>query len=187
MNSPDTIITKRLVLKPLKDSDANQIAELANNINIAKNLGTMPHPYSIKDARAWIKRQNNERGIDHFHFGLFEKTDEAAKAGVKGVISVFNLIVTKPEYGFWLGEPFWGRGLMSEAAIGLRDFVFQQLNAPCLLSKHLLDNAASGRVAEKCGLKEIDHSMIWSRARGKFELGRTLKLERIDWERLKGL
>ncbi len=183
MSIPDTIITKRLTLKPLKDSDADQIAKLANNINVAQNLGSMPHPYHLKDAQAWIKRQNDERGLDHFHFGLFGNGRENAK----GVISVFNLRIAKPEYGFWLGELFWGQGFMAEAAIALRDFVFQELNAPCLLSKHLLDNPASGCVVEKCGLMEVERGQLWSPVRGKFRPSRTLKLERIDWERLKGL
>jgi len=187
MSNPETLSTKRLLLKPLTDSDAGKIAELANNRNVAKNLASMPHPYYIKDARDWIKRQNNERGLDHFHFGLFGLNDQGEKQSVKGVISVFNLRIAQPEYGFWLGEPFWGQGLMTEAAIALRDFVFASLNAPCLLSKHLLENPASGRVVETCGLSETERSPLWSRIHGKFCPGRTLKLERIDWERLKGL
>ena len=183
MTIPETITTERLLLKLPQECDAPQIAELANNQQVSQNLGTMPFPYGLEDALGWIKQQTEVHGSNGYNFAIFEKSN----ATFMGTISIFNLMNGAPEYGFWLGEPFWGKGYVSEAALTLRDVVFETLNAPFLLSKHMLDNPASGRIAEKCGLKEVERLPLWSRARGKFSPGRTLKLERIDWERLKGL
>lgn len=183
MGIPEFIETQRLVLRQPQDSDANELTKLANNLNVSKNLGTMPYPYTLGDAKAWISQQKQQHGGNHFSFGLFARNSK----NYMGTISVFNLMIGAPEFGFWLGEIFWGQGFMSEAAIALRDVVFKKLNAPYLLSKHKLENQASGKIAEKCGLKEIERLPLWSRADGKFSPGRTLKLERIDWERLKGL
>ncbi len=183
MTIPDTIATSRLNLKLPQIGDAKALAKLANNIKVSRNLGTMPHPYRLEDAVNWISHQKQVHGRNGFNYGIFGKSN----SDFMGIISIFNLMDNEPEYGFWLGEKYWGNGYISEAALALRDIVFEQLNAPFLLSKHMLDNPASGRVAEKCGLKEVERSALWSRALGAFLPGRILKLERIDWERLKGL
>ena len=184
MENDESIETERLLLRPPVAGDAKAIAELADNWNIAKNLGSMPYPYSISDAEEWICRQNRQRGINGFNFSI-ELKDQ--KHGAIGIVSIFNLIKVEAELVYWLGEDYWGRGIMSEAVGAVRDFAFGKLNAPFIVSHHLLDNPASGRVAEKCGLKEVDLRMVWARARRKFAPGRTLRLERIDWERLGAL
>lgn len=181
MNNQIKLETERLWIRQPSLEDTAAVARLANNWNVAKNLGTMPHPYTFEDAEIWFEKQAREQGINAFGFGLYLKEEEGSFIGI---MSVFNLVLVKPELGFWLGEPYWGRGLMSEAIIALRDFVFGELEAPFLLSVHLSENPASGRIAEKAGLSDAGQVLLWSRALRKFMPGRKLKLERVDWERM---
>lgn len=170
--------TRRLLLRQPVARDAAQIAELADNINLARNLGTMPHPYKLGDAEEWIERTRDSAGINQFNFAILQDKENY----LMGVVSVFNLTISKPELGFWLGEPYWGQGFMREAVSQMCEFAFTQLAAPFLISRHMLDNPASGRVVEKLGFVEFERAALWSRARQKFSPGRALRLQRMDWQ-----
>jgi len=144
-------------------------------------LGKIPYPYTEEDGKQWLARKKIAHGANGIVFAIHRKE----QSGFIGTVSVFNLASSNPEFGFWLGEPYWCNGYMTEAAMRLRDYLFDDLNAPFVLSRHLLNNLESGRVAEKCGLKEDGFEPLWSQHYGKFFPGRRLKLDRQDWETLR--
>jgi RimJ/RimL family protein N-acetyltransferase len=55
------------------------------------------------------------------------------------------------ELGYWLGEPYWGKGYATEAGRRVARFAFEELGATQLLSAYMHDNPASGRVLVKLG------------------------------------
>ncbi|MHB1111305.1 MAG: GNAT family N-acetyltransferase, partial [Devosia sp.] len=60
-----------------------------------------------------------------------------------------------PELGYWLGEPYWGKGYMSEAVKALLDAAFATRQYPRIKSRALASNAASLNVLEKAGFKRV--------------------------------
>ena len=88
------------------------------------------------------------------------------------------------ELGYWIGEPYWGRGFATEAAHALVDLAFRatgvgQLNVSCRVS-----NPASRRVIHKCGFQYAGQGMIHSLAAGQVAVER-YSLDRKTWVSLR--
>src|SRR5262245_42534833 len=104
-----TLITDRLILRPVAGRDVEAITVLADNYKIAVMLARLPYPYRIEHARdfiAWAGDRNEDEGV----FALCLKADEA----LIGMCSYELRREAEPEFGYWLGEPYWGEGYMSE-------------------------------------------------------------------------
>ena len=111
-----SIRTERLVLRPLKLSDAARIALLAGDFDVASMTGTIPHPYSEQMAGEWIG---------------------SALQGEEGTVFVIELDGTLigcvgyredekggAELGYWLGKPYWGQGYATEASAAMVAYAF---------------------------------------------------------------
>ena len=138
------LATARLVLRAPRRSDIKAIAVLANDRRIAANTARIPHPYAIEDAEQFIAAVNKREGE-----ACFAVTLDGAPIGVCSV----DLREDGPELGYWLGVPFWGRGLATEAARALIDHAFGDLEHETLISGARVNNPASRRVLEKCGFQ----------------------------------
>jgi RimJ/RimL family protein N-acetyltransferase len=134
----------RLVLRAPRRSDGRAIATLANDRRIAANTARIPHPYAIEDAEQFIAAVNKREGE-----ACFVITLDSAPIGVCSV----DLREDGPEMGYWLGVPYWGRGLATEAARALIDHAFGDLEHETLISGARVNNPASRRVLEKCGFQ----------------------------------
>lgn len=167
--------TARLLLRRPVKRDLAEMVPLADNWNVASKLGAMPHPYRMSDARSYLAEVDRDWGRDGFTFAL-RLADEPSQPLV-GTIGLFALVAGQPTLGFWLAEPYWGRGLMSEAVGAVAGFAFARLKAPQLEAHHLLDNPASGRVLEKNGFRETGRALLWSRAHLCYMPGRLLRRE----------
>jgi RimJ/RimL family protein N-acetyltransferase len=131
------LATARLVLRAPRRSDSKAIAVLANDRRIAANTARIPHPYAIEDAEQFIAAVNTREGE-----ACFAVTLDGAPIGVCSV----DLREDGPELGYWLGVPFWGRGLATEAARALIDHAFGDLEHETLISGARVNNPASRRV-----------------------------------------
>jgi RimJ/RimL family protein N-acetyltransferase len=142
---PHRIATSRLVLRAPIRGDVPEIVKLANNRTIFEVLARLPHPYTRADGIAFVE--------------LFaQRPDErpyAITLGDKfiGVVGLSYHSGQLPELGYWLGEPHWGKGLMSEAVKGLLGAAFDTGLYPRLRARALASNAASLNVLEKAGFK----------------------------------
>ena len=98
---------------------------LANNPRVAQNLGTMPHPYTVKDATHWISDLAKPR-IRKQTFAITDRySDEfLGGCGYRPCEKHENQVVI----GYWLGEDHWGQGLAAEAAQALLDHAFEAEN-----------------------------------------------------------
>ena len=108
---PDTIETKRLLLRAPDMSDAPALQELANNKTIHKFLARLPYPYTREHAVDFIT--NLARAENEHAYAI---TLDNALVGVMGLHLADADI---PELGYWLGQPFWGNGYATEAALGV--------------------------------------------------------------------
>jgi ribosomal-protein-alanine N-acetyltransferase len=139
--------TERLLLRPPERRDIPALVPLANDYDVAKNLSTLPHPYTVTHGEEFVARVGEQRasGTD-FNFAITRKSDEAYMGGC-GV----HMKQGKFEFGYWLGKPFWNQGYATEAARRLVGFAFDKFETESIWAGWFFDNPASGHVLEKLG------------------------------------
>ena len=119
----------------------------ANNRKIWLGLrDRFPHPYTIEHAREFLQPTTSEEPATNFCIEI--------AAEVSGGIGIrFGSDVHKhvAELGYWLGEPFWGHGVMSEVVGAFTDFCFNNFPLHRLYAELYANNPASARVLEKNG------------------------------------
>jgi ribosomal-protein-alanine N-acetyltransferase len=148
-----TVETRRLILRPLKLADAEQIQSLFPQWEIVKYLAkVVPWPYPEGGALAYIRDQAlpaMERG-EEWHWSLRLKS---APDQLIGCISLMRH--ENHNRGFWLGLPWQGKGLMSEAVEAVTDYWFNELGFAALRAPKAVANAASRRISEKSGMRVV--------------------------------
>ena len=127
--------------------DARALARGADNPRVARNLrDRFPHPYTLRDAKKWIRIA---RGMDPIrHFAI--EVDGEAVGGV-GFDPLDDIDHRTAEIGYWLAEPFWGRGIATAALEAVSDYAFEALDLVRLQARVYEGNPASMRVLEKTG------------------------------------
>ncbi len=160
----EPIATERLVLRKLETRDRVRLMHLANNWRVAKNLGTMPYPYTEAAADEWLGKQP-ELWAGGKSRPLAITLDGELIGGV-GVGTRPDRTDDEWELGYWLGEPYWNRGYASEAAVALRDHAFEVVKLDQVIAGHYADNHASGRVLTKLGFRYISEAQRYCLARG---------------------
>jgi RimJ/RimL family protein N-acetyltransferase len=145
--------TRRLLLRPLELADAEQAQILFPHWEIVKHLNAkVPWPYPADGARTFYEQvalPAMARG-DQWTWSLFLKSDPAQ------LIGSISLVRGEHENrGFWLGLPWHGRGLMTEASDEVTDFWFDTLKFPVLRVPKAVANTASRRISEKQGMRAI--------------------------------
>jgi len=138
--------TRRLVLRPPVRSDAARMAELANDFEVAKMTGAMPFPYALADAEAFIERARRFDLACDVAFTL-----ELPAEGLIGGLGFHARGGHGPEVGYWLGRPYWGRGLASEALTAAMAWARDEWEQRCVVAHYFVDNPASGAVLVKAG------------------------------------
>lgn len=150
LDSP-VISTERLVLRPPHDDDVEELAELANNIRIARMLANMPHPYTREDARQFVEKSKLNSGR-----ACVYAITEAETGRLVGIGSLHEVKGdAEPHMGYWIGESYWGRGYATEAGRALADLYFKVTNRPVLLASVRSNNEASKKVLKRCGGRHV--------------------------------
>ena len=138
-----------LELRPFTIDDAPSIAKYANNENIEKWLRDgFPHPYTLEDAIEFI-----EPLVDMESPNIFAVSLDGEAIGSLGVFFQENVYKKSAEIGYWLGEPFWGRGIMSSSIKFLTKYLFSTYDLVRIFSEPYSDNTASKKALEKAGYK----------------------------------
>ncbi len=134
-------------LRPLTASDVKSLARYANNRKIWIALrDRFPHPYRLTDAAAFIAAVRHEEPPAHFGIVIDDEAIGTIGAGIGEDIER-----TSAEIGYWIGEPFWGRGLATAALRGMTAYAFERLAVTRVFALPFAHNAASIRVLEKAG------------------------------------
>ena len=155
--------SRRLTIRPFTLGDAPRVAELINNWNVVSMLTRVPYPYTLTHARGWIDA----------HPQMAEEGDLPRAIEFEGELvgaTGYHLMKDETgergwEIGYWLGQPYWGRGLASETAQLLVKHAFEDWRLPRLISGHFADNPASGRVLTKAGFRYVGEEQRFSTAR----------------------
>ena len=137
------------MIRPWTGRDIDALVKYADNPNVAANLrDAFPHPYTRKSARSFLAMVMDQRPMTFFALAT---PDEAIGAiGVSPGRDVHRLTA---ELGYWLGEPFWGRGIMTESVTVFTDFAFQEFGLARIFAEPYAENRASCHVLEKSGFE----------------------------------
>lgn len=179
--APEPQEAVRIRLDMPRTDDLADIVFLANNHKIAANLANMPHPFSLENAKQLVARAQASRG---------NNATFAIRLNVTGrFIGIAKYGEMEPgspvHIGYWLGEPFWGQGLATEAVHALVDHAFCHGTMAELSGACRVTNPASRRILVKSGFQYRDQSMIRSLGAGGAVPIERYSLERAVWSSLK--
>ncbi|MBL8215967.1 MAG: GNAT family N-acetyltransferase [Bryobacterales bacterium] len=145
--------TPRLRLRPLELADAAAIQELFPDWEVVRYLmATVPWPYPPDGARIYLEQAAlpaMARG-EEWHWTLRLKSEQQRLIGMISLKQGGD-----NNRGFWLGAPWHGQGLMSEACEPVTDFWFDTLRQPLLRVPKAAENIASRRISERQGMRVI--------------------------------
>ena len=138
---------ERCTLRPWRLDDAESLARHANNRKIWLAVrDVFPHPYTIQHAHEYLQRATTEQPKMKFCIEI----DHAAVGGI-GVHPGHDVYRHTATVGYWLGEQFWERGVMTEALTAVTDFCFDNFPLRRMSAEVFANNPASARVLEKAG------------------------------------
>ncbi|MXW35086.1 MAG: GNAT family N-acetyltransferase [Chloroflexi bacterium] len=127
--------------------DAESLARYANNRNVSRNMrDAFPFPYALDDAREWLKRAM--RASPESNFAIASPTEVI---GGNGLTFRGDVHRRTAEVGYWLGEPFWGRGIATAALQAVTEYAFAHHDLVRIDAAVFEWNPASARVLEKAG------------------------------------
>ncbi len=150
-------------LRAWRAADAESLARYANNERVWRNMSeAFPHPYSLALAQHWVDRGHIDFGGDNWAIAF----DDEAVGGCGA------------EIGYWLGEPFWGRGVVTQVARVLTEQAFARPEVTRVFAPVHADNPASMRVLQKNGFyREAELR------RSALKAGHVI--DRVQWARLR--
>ena len=167
--------TKRILLRPWQDSDAETLFKYASDPDVGPRAGWPPHK-SVeesleiirtvfnKDTTTWAivlketsqpmeKREQSDACIDSAESR--ERKTEGHVIGAMGYGASCDCKLPtrdgEPIVGYWVAKPYWNKGYCTEALQLMLDYIRNNTSLTSLLCGHFVDNPASGRVMEKCG------------------------------------
>lgn len=152
----------RFHMRPPEDQDARQIACCVNDLDMARNLARLPHPYEPKDALDWIAYTKKARAQGREYAFVITH----AEAGVIGSVGFNRAVGEAWEIGYWVDKAVQGKGVATEAAAALLAWGEAQFGVTQFVAGHFQDNPASGRVLEKLGFVRVGEKLLYSQARG---------------------
>jgi RimJ/RimL family protein N-acetyltransferase len=149
------IETARLRMRAHRYNDLADLVALAGNWEVARWVGTIPHPYSEADGREWITlvQRNHATGCPRRFAIALKKTDRLI--GGVGLDGATGDGSDEPALGYWLGQPYWGNGYAREAAAAIIDYGFRSLGLATIRAYTDPGNLASQKVLLCCGLKNV--------------------------------
>lgn len=139
---------KRCTIRDCRLSDAESLAKHANNRNVSINLrDRFPYPYTIEDAKSFLERVVAKEGLEQ----IFCIDVDGSLVGTIGLHRGEDVHRLSAEFGYFIGEEFWGRGIMSEAVPAFVDYCFKEFSLKRMFAMPHSSNPASARVLEKAG------------------------------------
>lgn len=153
--------TKRLLLRPWRLEDAEDMYELAREPEIGAGCGFNAHK-SVDESRDIVRMFMSSRAT----FAVVQK-DLGRVVGTAGLKlgDECSLGSTEDEcdIGYWIGKPFWGNGYAPEAVLALLQLAFEELRLKRVWAGYFDGNEKSKRVLEKCGFgyHHTNKDILW--------------------------
>ncbi len=142
--------TQRLKLRKIQMEDVPSLVKYANNRKISDNILNIPHPYQEPDAVFRIGYVfNGFKNKTRYVFAITLKDTREFIGEISLHIDANN---NNAQLAYWIGEPFWGKGITTEATKGITKFGFAQLNLNAIYATCHIDNIASCKVLLNNGM-----------------------------------
>lgn len=140
----------KIILRKLTEEDAPALTALANNKKIFDNVrDLLPHPYTLDDAFFFINLIKDEQPQVSFAIEY-----DGAFCGMIGLIPQKDVYRLTAEIGYWLGEPFWNKGIITKAVALVTNYGFNVLGLIRIYTGIFEYNTGSMKVLEKNGYKK---------------------------------
>jgi [ribosomal protein S5]-alanine N-acetyltransferase len=167
------------ILRPFALDDAPRLAKLAGVTSVVRYTLGIPLPYSVEAASAWIAGLDErvESGIEVIYaLSLRQKL-------VGSIGLTLELEHRRAEIGYWVGEPYRGKGLASAAVAVLSHFGFEELRLTRIYGLCFPENIASQTVLRRAGFKREGrlraHIVKDARAEDVICFGRTARVRSL--------
>jgi len=137
----------KCVVRDWRRADKPALQRLADNRRVWINLShRFPHPYTEADADSWLELLARKPAPTNW---AIEVSGEfAGGIGIEPGEGIFSKCA---RFGYWLGEPYWGRGIMSAAVRATSDYILDNMDCVRLEAPVFDWNPPSMRVLEKSG------------------------------------
>ena len=136
-----------IILRPLRQTDAERLAHLANNEKISRNLRDgFPNPYTLADAENFLKKFTNQDPVTFFGIDY-----DGEYVGNIGLVPGQDVYRKSAEIGYFIGEPYWNKGIVTTAVNLISEYGFNHLDIIRIHTGVFEYNPASMHVLEKCG------------------------------------
>jgi [ribosomal protein S5]-alanine N-acetyltransferase len=136
-----------VTLRPWRKDDAQQLASIANNRKVWLNVrDRFPHPYTVMDAMQWIQIQIEEKPFLNFCIEYQGKV-----AGSIGVMPKEDVYRKTIELGYFIGEPFWGKGIGAKAVGLIIEYIEKEFDVVRIFAEVFEHNKASMKILMKNG------------------------------------
>ncbi len=145
-----TLHTQRLILRPFRGEDAEDLGRLLNDERITRNTLNIQFPYDVTIAEKWLSGllELAEKGTDYSFAITFPDEDR-----VQGCIGIHkNERHLRAGVGYWIAPTLWNKGYMTEILSVVIDFGFEEWNLMRMEASHFTHNPQSGRVMQKAGM-----------------------------------
>ena len=140
---------EKMILRPLNDNDSRELARLANNKKIWDNVRDfLPFPYTIDDGISFINMVKEENPVMTFAIEF-----DRHLCGVIGLVGQKDVYRKTAEIGYWIGEPYWNKGIATVAVKLITEYGFDQLDYVRIHTGVFEYNIGSMKVLEKNGYK----------------------------------
>jgi RimJ/RimL family protein N-acetyltransferase len=176
-----TLKTERLILRRWEDNDAESLFEYAKDPDVGPIAGWPAHQ-RIEESRDVIKNVFNGKEA----YAICLKTDNIAIGAIELKLQGHTDMSDRSdecELGYWIGKPFWGQGMMPEAAEEILRHAFEDLGMRAVWAGYYDGNTKSKRVQEKCGFRHYAYGSFHTKNNTVEEL-ETRILTREEWLRL---
>ncbi|HEV2593659.1 MAG TPA: GNAT family protein [Sphingomicrobium sp.] len=159
-------------LRPPFLADAKRLADAGDYAEVADTMISVPSPFRIEDAEAWIAETSARSDIDSYVISSEVDNSIVGAAELRDI----DLRHRQAEASFWITPQYWGQGYASVALAELVRIGVDRHGLNRIYAYHMARNPASGRVLSKCGfhfegrLRErvwksgcAEDAMLWSR------------------------
>ena len=145
-------------------TDKESIVKYANNYKVAKNLrDRFPFPYKESDAEEWLMFACNQN--PELSFAIANSKELIGGIGLDPQDDVNKYSV---EIGYWLAEPFWGKGIATAVLKEMTQYTFKNFKYNRIFASVFDGNKASERVLQKAGYKKEANLRKSVYKKGKF-------------------
>ncbi len=144
--------TRRLLLRMPEPGDVAAITQQAGVFDVADTTLKIPHPYTVQDARNWIRdagKQYRAGTLLQWVIFLRGHNELIGAIGLSGIDQAHR----HAELGYWIGKPWWQNGFATEAARAVVEFAFSETVLHRIHAHHFARNPASGKVLQKIGMQ----------------------------------